>query len=90
MEKNKTIEIDFGQLEISKKQQARIGIITGATICAIIGGSALLLDAGKKLKKKYTKWKIIRCSKKLLKDPRLDEDIKEQIKAEIKKIEELD
>jgi hypothetical protein len=89
MDKNKTFTIDIAELEFSKKDTARIGIVTGATICAIVGISAIMYDGASKLKKKYYRWKLNKCYNKVMNDPEIDEETKKKITEIHKKTEEL-
>lgn len=87
MDKNKTFTIDIAELEFSRKETARIGVMTGVTICSIVGLSAILVEGASKLKKKYYRWKLKKDYKKLyyqiMNDPRFTDEEKSVLKEKV-------
>lgn len=74
-------------LYLNHKDKAEIGIFTGAAICAIYGISALLVDSGgmmyANIKNKYYDWRLKKVYKKAMKNPKINDEVKEMLKEKI-------
>lgn len=72
------------ELELSNSELLKAGAIV-AIIAALISGTGDLVGYGilsgyNKLKTRYNKWKLKRSYNKMMKDPKVDDDFKEQAK----------
>ena len=83
MKNNKNI-----YLKIEQKDKVEIGVITGVTIVSMYALAEIIgtytygiaKETGDKIKNKYTKWKLKRTYKKIMKNPNVDNDAKKELK----------
>ena len=75
-------------LKIEQKDKVEIGVITGVTIVSMYALAEIIgtytygiaKETCDKIKNKYTKWKLKRTYKKIMKNPNVDNDVKKELK----------
>lgn len=72
------------ELELSNTELLKLGAAVAAAGILISGAGELIgygiLSSYNKLKTRYNKWKLKRTYNKMMKDPKVDDDFKEQAK----------